>query len=361
MFYYFCAKIKGLFVKPNIQVMTIEQFSQLKDLIANAQNIVIVSHKNPDGDAIGSSLGLRSILYKQQKQAKVIVPDSFPGFLRFLPDSKSVWFFDKMKEQCTQVLETADLIFVLDFNTLKRIEEIGTIIEKNPCPLVLIDHHPNPDIKTPFTYHRINVSSTSELVYEFTQQLYPKMFIGPKAATCLYAGIVTDTGSFRHNLHEKTHLTAGKLLQAGADHQQIMLEIFDSNSLHRTQLLGYALSEKLQVDFSTGIAYIALSQEELKRFEYKKGDTEGFVNIALGIDGVTSAILLTEASEELTKLSFRSHGNFAVNSFAQEYFGGGGHKNAAGGAFHGNITQATDFLLKSIPNLIKMNLENLRS
>lgn len=341
--------------------MTSEQFSRLSDIINNAQNIVIVSHKNPDGDAIGSSLGLRSILFKNQKQAKVIVPDSFPGFLRFLPDSKSIWFFDKMKEQCTQALESADLIFILDFNTLKRIDEIGNIIAKNPCPIVLIDHHPEPDIKTPYTYHRINVSSTSELVYEFAQKLYPKINIGAKAATCLYAGLVTDTGSFRHNLHEKTHLTAGKLLQAGADHQQIMLEIFDSNSLNRTKLLGYSLSEKLQVDFSTGVAYIALSQEELKRFEYKKGDTEGFVNIALGIEGVNAAVLLTELNEELTKFSFRSHGDFVVNSFAHEYFNGGGHKNAAGGAFHGNITAATEYLLKNIPQLIKMNLEKLRS
>lgn len=341
--------------------MTSEQFSRLSDIINNAQNIVIVSHKNPDGDAIGSSLGLRSILFKNQKQAKVIVPDSFPGFLRFLPDSKSIWFFDKMKEQCTQALESADLIFILDFNTLKRIDEIGNIISKNPCPIVLIDHHPDPDIKTPYTYHRVNVSSTSELVYEFAQKLYPNINIGPKAATCLYAGLVTDTGSFRHNLHEKTHLTAGKLLQAGADHQQIMLEIFDSNSLNRTKLLGYSLSEKLQVDLSTGLAYIALSQEELKRFEYKKGDTEGFVNIALGIDGVNAAVLLTELNEELTKFSFRSHGDFVVNTFAQEFFNGGGHKNAAGGAFPGNITAATDYLLKNIPQLIKMNLEKLRS
>lgn len=341
--------------------MTSEQFLKLSKIIDDAQNIIIVSHKNPDGDAIGSSLGLRSILFKHKKQARVIVPDSFPGFLRFLPDSKSVMFFDKMKDACSQALQTADLIFILDFNTLKRIDEIGNLIENNPCPIVLIDHHPEPDIKTPFTYHRIDVSSTSELVFEFAQKLYPNSHISAKAATCLYAGIVTDTGSFKHNLHPKTHLTAGKLLQAGADHQQIMIEIFDSNSLNRTKLLGYSLSEKLQVDFATGLAFIALSQEELKKYEYKKGDTEGFVNIALGIDGVKAAVLLTELNEELTKFSFRSHGDFAVNEFAKQFFNGGGHKNAAGGAFPGNITQATEFLQKQVSELIKMNLQNLRS
>ncbi len=341
--------------------MTREYFSSLQDIISKATNIVILSHKNPDGDAIGSSLGLRNILYKQQKQAKVIVPDSFPKFLRFLPDSKSIWFFDKMQEQCSKAIQEADLIFILDFNTLKRIDEIGELVNANPCPIVLIDHHPNPDIDTPYIYHRIEVSSTSELIFEFAQKMFPDAKLSSKAATCLYAGLVTDTGSFRHNLHVKTHITASKLLQAGADHQSVMQEIFDSNSLNRTKLLGYALSEKLQIDPNHGIAYIALSQEELKRFDYKKGDTEGFVNIALGIEGVNAAVLLTENSEDLTKLSFRSHGDFAVNAFAQSFFGGGGHKNAAGGAFHGNVDKAVEDLLSKIPELIKMNLNKLRS
>jgi len=341
--------------------MTQEQFSKLQEIAKGAKNIAIISHKNPDGDAIGSSLGLRAFLFRQQLQARVIVPDSFPGFLRFLPESKSVWFFDKMKDSATQYLKGADLIFILDFNTLKRIEELGALIENNPCPKVLIDHHPDPEVKAQFTYHRVNVSSTSELVYEFVQKLFPGSHIGAKAATCLYAGLVTDTGSFKHNLHERTHITAGKLLQAGADHEAVMLEIFDSNSFNRTRLLGYSLYEKLQFDPANGLAYIALSQEELKRFEYKKGDTEGFVNLALGIDGVKMAVLLTELNDGLTKLSFRSHGSFEVNGFAAKFFSGGGHKNAAGGAFEGTVEQAVEKLKASIPELIKMNLQNLQS
>lgn len=327
----------------------------IRQLIENSQHPLIISHKNPDGDAIGSSLGLKFFLKKLGKMPNIIVPDTFPDFLSFLPGADTIKFFDRQRETCLKILAETDLIFFLDFNTLKRIDELGELAGNVSVPKVLIDHHPFPDEVFDYSYHRTNVSSTSELIFEFCRILYPEIHIGKHVATSLYAGLSTDTGTFRHNIHEGTFFVAGELFKAGADHAAVIQHIFDSNSLNRMKLLGYSLNDKLTMLPEYGTAYICLSREELTRFSHKKGDTEGFVNQALSIEGVKMAVLLTEQSENLTKFSFRSKGNFAINTFASTYFNGGGHKNAAGGVFEGTVDKAEAYLLTHLPEVEKLN------
>jgi phosphoesterase RecJ-like protein len=285
----------------------------------------------------------------------IIVPDSFPGFLSFLPGAGTIKFFDRQRKSCLKILEKTDLIFCLDFNTMKRIDELGEWASNVAVPKVLIDHHPFPDEVFDYSYHRTDVSSTSELIFEFCRILYPGIHIGKHLATSLYAGLLTDTGTFRHNIHESTFFVAGELFKAGADHAAVIHHIFNSNSLNRMKLLGYSLNDKLTILPEYGTAYICLSLEELARFNHKKGDTEGFANQALSIEGVKMAVLLTEQSENLTKLSFRSKGNFAINKFASTYFKGGGHKNAAGGVFEGTVDKAEAYLLTHLPEVERLN------
>jgi phosphoesterase RecJ-like protein len=268
-----------------------------------------------------------------------------------LPGAKNIKFFDKHHKTCLRILEETDLIFFLDFNTLKRIDELGVIAEKLNVPKILIDHHPHPDSIFDFAYHRTEVSSTSELIFEFCSILYPEKKIKSKGATCLYAGLTTDTGTFRHNIHANTHFTAGELFRAGADHQAVINHIFDSNTLNRMRLMGFSLFEKLTIIHELETAYIALSRKEMAEFRHKKGDTEGFVNQALSIEGVKMAVLFTEQNDNLTKLSFRSKGDFAVNGFAAKYFNGGGHKNAAGGTYEGTVEKAVEYFLSHLPKL----------
>jgi phosphoesterase RecJ-like protein len=311
-----------------------------RTLVSKAKKIVIISHKNPDGDAAGSSLGLCNFLKFKLIRSTVILPDTYPGFLRFLPGTKEVIYYDLQKDRAAKELRDADLIFCLDFNSLKRADEMGEIVAKSKAVKIMIDHHPDPDDFSDFRHHRVNVSSTSELVYEFCMQVFPEVQMNVEAATCLYAGILTDTGSFKFNVHPNTHAVAGELIKAGAEYLTINRQIYDSNSLNRTRLLGFVLKDKLTVLPEIGVAYIPLSQEEMKLYDHKKGDTEGFVNYALGVAGVKMAVIFTEQNENLTKLSFRSFGDFAVNGYAGKYFSGGGHLNAAGGVFYGNLEAA---------------------
>lgn len=325
--------------------------SEVVRLIEACEHPLIISHKNPDGDAIGSSLGLKFFLKKLGKKPNIIVPDSFPDFLDFLPGAKNIKLFDRQRETSLRILEEADLIFFLDFNSLKRIDELGVLAGNKQVPKIMVDHHPFPDSIYDYKYHRVNVSSTSELIYEFCRLLFPTVPLKADAATCLYAGLSTDTGTFRHNIHEYTHQTAGALFQAGADHASVIQHIFDSNSVHRMRLMGFCLFEKLVILPEYETAYIALSREEMNAFHHRKGDTEGFVNQALSVEGVKMAVLFTEQGENLTKLSLRSKGDFAINGFAQQFFNGGGHKNAAGGTFEGPLDKAILYFEEVLPQV----------
>lgn len=312
--------------------MNSTELKALKTLLSQPKQIAIVTHWSPDGDAMGSSLGLYNYLIQKKHAVTVITPNDYPSFLNWLPGDKKVINHQLHTKKADRILEKADLIFCLDFNSLKRINSMGETVEKSRAVKVMIDHHLEPDDFAEYVFHSIASCSTCELVAEFMEAMGDRKLLNKEIADCLYTGIMTDTGSFRFpSTTAKTHRIVADLIGAGAENAEIHNRIYDDSTENKLRLLGYCLSEKLTVlpDYST--AFFSLSQDDLNRFNYQKGDTEGVVNYALSIRGIRFAAFLVER-DGLIKMSFRSKGNFDVNQFARKHFDGGGHKNASGGA-----------------------------
>ena len=306
--------------------------NDLKDIFHQSpKELLILTHKNPDGDAVGSSLGLMHFLSDLGHNCKVLVPNNFPVFLSWLPGAESIYIFEKDQELGKALLNKADVIFCLDFNSLSRISVIEQFIRATTCRRVLIDHHPQPDNDFDIKISNTGVSSTAELVYHAIEQCGFGDKISSNMATCFYTGIMTDTGNFSHNSSQpETFQAASALLSKGIDKDRIYSGIFHSHSFNRMRLMGYSLNDKLKYFPEFNTAYISLSLRDLESFGFQPGDTEGFVNLPLSIDGVKFSALFIE-KEELIKVSLRSKGNFDVNALARKHFKGGGHKNAAGG------------------------------
>lgn len=306
-----------------------------------AKNIVIVSHVAPDGDAIGSSLGLWHFCESQGKTANVIVPNAFPDFLKWMPGSKDILLYDKYKEFADELIFKADIICCLDFNTLKRIEDMGESIANSPARKVLIDHHLGPDDFAKIIISHPEISSTSELVFRLICRMGYFEEITRDGAACIYTGMMTDTGGFTYNSNDREiYFIISELLSKGIDKDQIYRNVYNTYSECRLRLMGYVLSN-MQVYSDCHAALITLTQEEQDRFDYIKGDNEGFVNIPLSIKGmVLSCFLRQDREKEMIKISLRSVGDFPANKVAEEFFNGGGHLNAAGGEFTGTISEA---------------------
>ena len=300
--------------------------------LAKAENIVIVPHKGPDGDAMGSTLGLWHFLRDKGHNVKVIAPNDYPHFLKWLPGNEEVLIYENEKERSDGLIAEAEIVFTLDFNHLSRCGSMQDSLLASDAVFVMIDHHQEPSDYAHYTYSDSKMSSTCEMVYKFIDKLRASKMITPEIATCLYTGIMTDTGSFRFSsTSSDTHRVIADLIDKGADNAQIHNNIYDTNSENKLQLLGTAL-QNLKVNKDLRTAYISLSQEELDRHNFKKGDTEGFVNYGLSLDGIIFAVIFIEkANESIIKMSFRSKGDFDVNKFARTHFEGGGHINAAGG------------------------------
>jgi len=312
--------------------MNTNEYTQLKALLSAQKNIVIVPHINPDGDAMGSCLGLYHYLIKLNHNVSVVAPNDYPEFLKWLPAEDTVIKYDSDQEKAHAVIEKAHLIFTLDFNSLSRIGAMQAALEKAEATFVLIDHHQQPDAYATFVYSDVSMSSTCEMVYHFISNLKDVDKLDNVIATCLYTGIMTDTGSFRFpSTTATTHRVAAHLIELGAQHSEIHNKIYDSNSWSSLQLLGCALSNlKVLPEYNT--AYITLSSEELDKHNFKKGDTEGFVNYGLSIKGIVLAVIFIENKQEgIIKISLRSKGDFSVNELSRQHFNGGGHTNAAGG------------------------------
>lgn len=328
-----------------------DSFQTFKDLLQKAQNIAIITHWNPDGDAIGSSLGLFHYLKKLEKTVGVIVPNSYPDFLHWLPNTHEIVNFQNNEEKASELIAKADVIFTLDFNSYKRLEKLGDILEAAQAPKVLIDHHQQPDDYPTYYFHDVEACSTCELIFDFIEGLGDKDLIDKKIATCLYTGLMTDTGSFRYpNVNYRTHYIVSELLKTKIKPSDIHSAVYDNYSLNRLKLLGYTLSEKLRLVEGYPVAYFALSEEELKRFDYQKGDTEGIVNYPFSIKGIKVCALFNE-SEGIVKISFRSKGNIDVNTFARNYFNGGGHINAAGGKSNDTLAQTEAKFIELVKTL----------
>lgn len=304
-----------------------------KNLLAQKQKIVVIPHRNPDGDAMGSTLGLSIFLKQLGHEVYVISPNEFPDFLAWMPEAAQVVIFEKNIEKAKQLLAEASLVFTLDFNALHRTGELmEETLKELSVPFLMIDHHEKPDDYATYIFSDIHYGSTCEMIYHFITHLGQESVINQQIATCLYTGIVTDSGSFKYpNTTSTTHRVVATLLEKGVKNSEIHNLLFDNNSYNRLKLLGRAL-EKMVVlpEFQT--AYIVLSQKDLDEFHFQKGDTEGIVNYPLTIKGIVfSVIFIENCQEKIIKMSFRSQGEFDVNLFARNHFSGGGHKNAAGG------------------------------
>lgn len=315
------------------RILSETDIQKAKDLVANAGQIVITSHKSPDGDAVGSSLGLYHILSNLNKNVKVVLPDGAPDFLSWMNGYENIILFDQATELAKSTLERADLVFVLDYNVFLRTgNDMMQEMQKLTCPIILIDHHQQPGDFPVVTYSDTKACSTCEMVYRFADQCGWKSQIDLKAAECIYCGIMTDSGSFRFpSVSPDTHYIVAHLMELGLDHANVHRQVYDTNLLDRMRLTGYALSEKLESDEDGVWAIISLTNEELDRFRYRPGDTEGLVNQALSLKHVKVAAFLREGNNEI-KVSLRSKGNFDVNKYARASWNGGGHMNAAGGS-----------------------------
>lgn len=329
-----------------------EQLKELEVLLANPRKIVVTSHTNPDGDAVGSSLALAMVLRKLGHQVHLIISNMYPGFLSWMPDIQNIIIFESQTKDARQILEEVELIFCLDFNSLKRSGVMADDLTKSTATKVLIDHHPDPvtdDFSLIFSY--VAISSTSELLFVFLNALNYADLIDSDVASCLYVGIMTDTGSFSHAIyHSDTFKNTALLLNTGINAEFIHRMIYDTFSENRLRLLGHAINNRMMVMEEYRTAIITLSRKDLKQFNYQIGDTEGIVNFPLSMASINMAVLITEKKDHV-RLSFRSKGTFSVNDFARLYFDGGGHRNAAGGNSEQSLKDTVSRLIKLLPEV----------
>ncbi|MDP2088419.1 MAG: bifunctional oligoribonuclease/PAP phosphatase NrnA [Flavobacteriaceae bacterium] len=330
--------------------MNIQDYKTVKNLLESPKKIVVVPHRNPDGDAIGACLAIQHYLLKKNHEVIVVSPNELPGFLTWMPSAKDILKFDKQNRQSKKAIQEAELIFLLDFNAINRVgDDMQNTLNDFKGIFLMIDHHPQPETIAEFTFSDVSYSATCEMVYDFIDKLGDKDLIDQTISTCIYTGIMTDTGNFRFPATTPgTHKIVANLMEKGADNAYIYNKVFDSNTYQNLQLLGHALS-KLQVIPKLHTAFFALSKNDLKVFDYQKGDTEGIVNYGLSIKGVSlAAIFIEDEDQGIIKISFRSKGTFSVNDFARNYFNGGGHQNAAGARSTLSLEETIDKFVKLV-------------
>ncbi len=323
------------------------EIGELKKLLRQNKKIVITSHTNPDGDAIGSSLAMYQYLKKLGNEVEMLVPNGFPEYYNWLPDSDKIILYNKQSKHAQSLLNDADIIFSLDYNALSRLGAVSEIVKRAKGKRILIDHHIDPEIENfDYCHSTVVTSSTGELVYDFITQLGDESIIDKKMAEAIYTGIVTDTGSFSFSCNRPdTYIITSKLVSLGVDAQKIHKLIYDTFSENRLRLLGYAISNRMIVWEELHTALIYLTKDDLKKYNYQIGDTEGVVNYPLSMDKVNMSLLISEKDNQL-RLSFRSKGQFSVNDLARKHFNGGGHRNAAGGKTNEDIESLIERLEK---------------
>ena len=329
--------------------------SAFKRIISTQKKIVIIPHRNPDGDALGSALALKHFLDAKKHKVSVVSPNDYPTFLKWLPGESDIIKFSKTPSIARDKINKAELIFGLDFNSLSRIQDLSEIVKKTKVDKIMIDHHESPEFFANLNYSDPSMSSTCEMVYNIINASDSKL-LDKKIACCLYTGIMTDTGSFRYpSTTSVTHKVVSHLINLGANGSSIHQKIFDSSSLSRLKLLGISLSNLIKIP-NLPVVYITLSKEELVLCDFKKGDTEGFVNYGLSLKGVNFSCMMIENEKEgKIKMSFRSQGSFSVDNFARNYFNGGGHLNAAGGV----SMESLDRTISHFKNALKNHISEL--
>jgi len=323
---------------------------KVNELLRNdVRRIVIIPHVNPDGDAIGSSLGLNSVLKNMGFETCIIVPNDFPSYLKSLRYDEIPLIYEQSVSKCQRQIDRADILFYLDFNDNKRLGKLEEYLRDTSKPVILIDHHPDPEIKTEYMFSDTNVSSTAELVYDFIGALGMIDKLDRVGANALLTGIIADTGSFSHNASgPDTYRIVSDLIGRGADKEGINESLYNNFSEKRMRLLGYCLSEKMEIFPHYRTAIIWLTSEELKRYDFQQGDTEGFVNFPLSVTGIVFSVFFMEKNDHI-KLSFRSKGSFSTNDFSAAHFAGGGHRNASGGEIKLPMQEALAFFRSLLP------------
>ena len=335
----------------NINILSEAELTQLRSIIAAAADIVVIGHVNPDGDAIGSTLAWTNYLQSEGKSVSLIVPDKYPDFLNWLPNTDKILRHDKHPEKTELLVATADLIFCLDLNTLSRTEALADHIASAKAAKVLIDHHPNPDDLFNLTISHPEMSSTSELVFRIVWQLGAFERLGHHFAVPCYCGMMTDTGGFTFNsTRPEIFFIISQLLTKGIDKDKIYRNVYNVASESKMRLWGYVLYEKMEYDTARHAAFFTLTRADLKRFNYIKGDTEGLVNMPLQIKGTRLSISLREDTDKdnTVWVSLRSVDDFNCTEMAAAFFNGGGHFNASGGRLNCSIEEAAEITRKAI-------------
>jgi bifunctional oligoribonuclease and PAP phosphatase NrnA len=326
-----------------------ESLNSLNSIITKASNITIISHMNPDGDAIGSVLGMGMVLEKIEKKVTILSPNMFPLYLKWLPGSKNIIVAEHHKEKAREALEKAEVIICMDFNEPKRIGFLSKTLIDSKGKKILIDHHPDPADIFDLVFSNTEKSSTAELAFQILSDMQMEDAIDKNAAACFFSGILTDTGCFCHSSNQPgIFITVAKLIEKGIDKDKIKQKIFNNYTEKRMRLLGKLLYENMVVLPEYHTAYTFVTAEEMEIYNYESGDSEGFVNFPLDIKNVVFSVFLTEYQDRI-KLSFRSKGNFPSNEVARKYFDGGGHFNASGGESLLNLEETINKFVALLP------------
>lgn len=332
------------------------QLQKVGELLSQYRRIALVSHKNPDGDTVSTTLAMMHYLRIKGHEVSALVPNQYPEFYKWLPGSSDLLIFDENVPLVRQKIMGAEIIFCLDFNRLDRTGNMASYLIKAQGVKIVIDHHLEPSEEFDYYFNVVESSSTGELVYELIEGLGEKHLINREIALSLYTAIMTDTGSFSYSCNRsRTYQIVADLIHKGVDPSLVHRLVYDTITENRLRLLGYAISERMMVWDDLHVAVIYLDKNDLKKFNYQVGDTEGVVNYPLSIGNVNLSVLLTE-KDKLVRISFRSKGKFNVNTLALDYFDGGGHKNASGGTSKLTIAQTID-KLKEVLQHFKEDLD----
>ena len=339
--------IKNIFSNPDIEC--------LKAIIAEGSMFVLTCHAGPDGDALGSTLSMAHYLTALGKEAEVIVPDAFPDFLAWLPGAQEIVRFDKHRDKAELLIAMADVVFAMDYNALNRVDDMGPLIEKTKAKKVLVDHHLQPAQLCDLNFSVPQLSSTCEVAFRLMLAMDGYDVLTKAACECIYTGMMTDTGCFSYGpCTQEVYLIISMLMQKEINKDRIYNKVFNNYSEGRLRLMGYVLYEKMRVFPEYHAALITLSREEMARFDFVKGDTEGLVNIPLQMKGIHfSAFLREDTEKDLIRVSLRSQGTFPCNKFAAKYFTGGGHLNASGGQHGGTLQEAIEIFERALEEFPK--------
>lgn len=334
--------------------MTDLEFKEIKALIQEPHQVVILSHRNPDGDAVGSSLALSLFLKKFFHKVRIILPSEYPAMLSYLPELDDILIYDIHPDESIAAIEEANLIFLLDFNALDRIDKMGETVLFSKAVKIMIDHHLDPEPVSDYLLSDTEASSTCELVYYLISRLGEQGRIDPMMGSCLFTGLITDTGSFKYGTRPYTYEVAAQLKKLGVDDYDIQNQIFNSLNKKHLLLLGHCLANRMKILEDTGAAYIYLNKQDYLDFNIQRGDTEGIVNYLLMMKDIVLAGFITE-QPTMIKISLRSKGEVNVQEMAVNHFKGGGHKNASGGAAYAKLEDIINRFEKTAPKYTNKN------